>query len=174
MKTIKMTRGFEAIVDDEDFEFLNQLKWHANPIGKRMYAQSGCWDKKFKKKYNIRMHRFLLKPKSNEQVDHINGNGLDNRRCNLRILSRVQNLRAFNIKRKLCSSIYRGVFWHKGHQRWLASICFNSKAIYVGVFKSENEAALAWNKKALELGFFPEALNVIPTDFPLKQKEFHF
>lgn len=171
-----MTHGYEALVDDEDYDYLNQFKWRAH--GRKhgcKYATAMMWDSNIKKSFHISMHRFLLKPLGSEKLDHINGNGLDNRRCNLRVLNNAQNCRSFKRKSLLrnneCSSKYRGVYWKKSEKKWCSQIVFNYKRFTVGYFKTEQEAAIAWNKKAIELGFYPEALNKI-IHSPLVQQEF--
>ena len=97
-----------------------------------------------------------------KQVDHINGIVTDNRIENLRIVTRGQNQRGFRKKTKNASSQYRGVSWDKNRKKWKAVIKFRNKLFHIGLFHKEIEAAQAFDKTAVEFGFFNEALN-----FPL-------
>ena len=145
MKEIKLTQGKVALVDDEDFEKVSQYKWAARGNGHgKIYASRT--DNKNK---TIRLHRFLLSVIDTKiQVDHINGDPLDNQRKNLRICNSAQNAR--NRKKILGrSSIYKGVTLT--NNKYLAQICKDYKYVYIGYFNSPIEAALAYNKKALEL-----------------------
>lgn len=136
-----------AIVDDEDFEHLSRYKWKAD-VGKnwvRAYTHIGVkW---------TGMHRLILKPPEGMVVDHINGNSLDNRRCNLRVCTRSQNLlnRGRNKNNK---SGYKGVVFHpfgKRIRRWKAQIRHNYRNIVIGYYLTPEEAAKAYNRKAKEL-----------------------
>ena len=82
------------------------------------------------------------------QIDHINDNGLDNRRSNLRICSQSQNLMNCRKPKTLFSSKYKGVSWVQKHKRWKVSIAFKGKRKYIGHFLSEIDAAKAYNKAA--------------------------
>ena len=85
MKAILLTQGKCAIVDNQDFNFINRWKWYFSG----RYAVRGVWiDKKVK---IVRMHRVLLNIPSNKECDHINGDKLDNRRSNLRVCTRSDN-----------------------------------------------------------------------------------
>ena len=146
MKKIKLTQGKFALVDDKDFEKVNQYKWHASKSYNTFYA--------IRKKdgETIRMHRVIMGFVKGDlrQVDHINSNGLDNRRSNLRECSNQQN--QFNMKARIgCSSKYKGVSWAKGRNKWLAQIQVDDKDFHLGYFKREIDAAKAYDKKATEL-----------------------
>lgn len=138
MKTIQLTQNKIALVDDNDFEYLSQWKWRAHFNRKNWYALYG--------KDGLRMHRLLLSLSKNDkrQVDHINGNGLDNRRCNLRVCTCQQNTRNRK-KHKNSASKYKGVFWYGPLNKWVAKIWFNNKSVHLGYFKSEKEAALIYD-----------------------------
>jgi hypothetical protein len=92
-------------------------------------------------------------------VDHIDGNPSNNDISNLRCVTHAQNKRAWGHQRPNSKSRYRGVSLGKGRMRWAASVCYNAKKYHVGRFKSQEAAALAYDRKAEELGFFPEAFN---------------
>lgn len=92
-------------------------------------------------------------------VDHIDGDKLNNHPSNLRMVSNGQNCRSYRTTTKNSSSKYRGVSWWTACGCWKSEIRFNYKPYYLGKFESEDEAALAYNYKALELGFNKEAFN---------------
>jgi len=129
MKEIPLTHGKVALVDDEDFEWLNQWKWHYSKFG---YAVR-------KPKEQIYMHRFIMKPEQGLFTDHINGDKLDNRKENLRICTTGENMRN-RPKQSNNTSGYKGVFWHKKAKRWFAKIGFMRKSIHLGLFDTREEA----------------------------------
>jgi len=158
MKAIELTQGQVAIVDDEDYEWLNQFKWYAhwNPKAKSFYAVRNS--KRINGiQYAILMAREILglRKGDKQQADHINHDTLDNRRCNLRICTKQQNYMNHRKYRtyagKKCSSKYSGVYWEKNAKKWRAYIKFNGKLIYLGLFTSEIEAAKTYDAKAKEL-----------------------
>lgn len=153
MKEIILTKGFVAIVDDEDFEFLNEFKWTYN-IG---YA---CTHKKGQKNY-IYMHRLIMNAKKGFVVDHINHNSIDNRKENLRVCTHKDNIR--NSKStKNSTSKYLGVSWANRERRWRSVITVDSKQKYLGVYKTEEAASLAYNEASIKyFGEFAN-LNIIP------------
>jgi hypothetical protein len=157
VKNIELTQGQFAIVDDEDFAMLSAYKWHAHKgKGKIYYAISNIdigerAERKFfnGRLYNarkittcIKMHRLIMKPPKNMVIDHINGNGLDNRKENLRVCSPAQN-NLNSTKKAQASSKYKGVRKHQG--KWDARISINKETIYLGRFNSVINAATAYN-----------------------------
>jgi hypothetical protein len=148
MKEIKVSQGFIALVDDDHFEVLNQFKWHIKKCGRTNYATANIKiDGKYK---TITMHRFLLDAPKGVQVDHINHNGLDNQRDNLRFCSNSQN-QMNRSPYKNCTSNFKGVSFYRKTKRWKAYIKLNGKRINLGHYKTEIEAAEVYNNKAKEL-----------------------
>lgn len=152
MKTIRLHgrrgEGLEAIVDDEDYPIVNSLKWFMANTG-RPYAV--IWRKRTNgvhKQKNVSMHRLILQPPDDMQVDHINCNVLDNRRANLRLATHSQN--QYNRPARNASG-RKGVTWHKGAQKWMAQIEKNNKPRYLGLFVDIEDAAAAYNAAAKEL-----------------------
>lgn len=140
MKKIPLTQGKFALVDDEDYEWLNQWKWFAHNRRGYYYAARTENGK------TISMHREILglKHGNKQDSDHINHNTLDNCRLNLRICSRTQN--TMN-QISLCgTSKYKGVCWHKRDKKWFAQIQVCGKHKFLGNFKLEMEAAKAYDK----------------------------
>lgn len=127
-----------ALVDDEDFEKVSQFKWYLHKHGYAVTAGS-----------KTKMHRFILNAtKKEEEVDHVNHNGLDNRRTNIRICTHAQNM--FNKNKQINNkSGYKGVYWEKqGEGFWRARIQVKGKGIHLGVFDDILAAAEAYNKAA--------------------------
>ena len=129
-----------AMVDDEDFDFLNQWKWHPHKDHKWIYAT------RKKHKENFQIHRFILNASLNMLVDHLDGNGLNNQKENLRVCTKQQN--CFNKKKmeRANGSIYKGVY--KIRNKFISQIGFNYKTIVIGKFDTEIQAALAYNEAA--------------------------
>jgi hypothetical protein len=145
IKEIKLTQGKVAIVDDEDYAWLNQWKWCYSTAGYAIRAIRINGKRK-----TIFMHRIILKTPNDLFTDHINRNKLDNRRENLRICTASQN-KANQSAQHNNTSGKKGVTWQKDIQRWKAQINFKQKIIYLGDFKDIEEAARAYAKKSFEL-----------------------
>lgn len=163
MKEIALTHGKVALVDDEDFEYLNQWKWHVcNGYCVRFDCEKG-----WKNKVKIHMHRLILgldDPKM--LVDHIDSIKLNNQKHNLRKATTSQN-NANRRAKKNGASKYLGVYQviskkkGKEYLYWAAHIRSNKVGYYLGLFKSENDAAFAYNEKAKEIhGEFAKLNNV--------------
>ena len=140
MAKIKLKDSVFAIVDDEDFDFLNQWKWHLLGKKSRYAFRNVVIDGKRKK---ILMHRFVNKTPEGFETDHINHNSLDNRKSNLRTVTKSQNQQSRR-RNKKGSSKYKGVYWHKQHKKWCASIQVNKSRKHLGLFSSQEDAALAY------------------------------
>ena len=150
-KEIELTQSHVTIVDAEDYEWLNNWKWHVLKERYTCYAYrsqyTGMVEGKVKLK-TIFMHRLIMDCPDKMVVDHRNGDGLDNRKCNLRVVTRRQNGQN---RRDNSSSKYPGVSWHKGTQKWGAYIQINNKKKHLGVFKEERDAAKAYELACREL-----------------------
>lgn len=147
MKQIPLTKGKFAIVNDGDYEFLSNWKWSASFNGSLWYAQRSEGPRLLRK--TVQMHRFIMSAPRGMEVDHINGDTLDNRRENMRLCSRLQNGR--NRKRpKNNTSGFKGVWWNKTCNKWEAEIRVNNKRIYLGHYSDPEEAARAYDEAAVE------------------------
>ena len=153
MKEIDLTQGKKAIVDDQDYEIIvnSGYLWHAQnyaPVSNLWYAVGS------KDGSVVMMHRFILGLSDKSvKTDHVNGNGLDNRRCNLRASSHAENMRNSS-KRKTSKWPYKGVWFDGRHdlgKPWRARIQFDGKRKWLGNFSTAEEAARAYNEAALEL-----------------------
>lgn len=158
-QTIPLSQGKVALVDDVDHEWLSQWKWYAAKGEVTYYARRSIW--KNGKTKDIQMHRAILNAPLGKLVDHINRNGLDNRRCNIRVCTPSQNLMNAR-KRRDCLSRYKGVSWNARDQRWQAYIKIDYRQQALGQFRNETEAALAYNEAARELFGEFARLNEIP------------
>lgn len=156
MKEINLTQGQVALVDDEDFETLNGFRWYANKHGNTFYAGRNLRvDGKEKQVY---MHQIILNGRG---IDHIDHNGLNNQRANLRFCTPRENMMNRQ-KQGNTSSVYKGVSFHKGTKKWRTTIQINGKIIHVGLYNTEADAARAYNSKAIDLFCEFANLNIIP------------
>jgi len=149
MKLIPLTFGKYAMVDDEDYEKLSAKKWHARESHSTTYAVRSP-----KKRCDnlIIMHReIILSSHSDLQVDHIDGNGLNNQKYNLRLVTRSQNCRNQQNK-KGKTSIYPGVSKTTTGRPWQARIVVGQVGKFLGKFDSEFEAFLAYKKAVNAIG----------------------
>ena len=153
-KLLPLSQNKFAIVDAADYNRLNKYKWCLSKIPRTNYALTRIKARRVKGKLTKRkamlMHRFILNAPRHLVVDHKNHNGLDNRKQNLRLCTRAENNRNRRTFRKGTSK-YKGVSWDKKRKLFLAAIRCNGKYYNLGRFKSEIEAAKAYDKKAREL-----------------------
>ena len=150
MIEVELSQGKIALIDDADFGLVSRHKWSANKIGRGWYATT-----KIRRadgtRITIKMHRMLLgltDPKT--FTDHIDGNGLNNQRANLRACTRAENGRN---RGATCNNTsgFKGVSWHKGNRTWDARIWVNGKNRCLGSFSTPEAAYAAYCAAALEL-----------------------
>jgi len=142
VKKILLSQGYKALIDDSDFVATIQFRWYARLCKGKIYAARHR--KKHEKKGPdiVYLHRFLMEPAVDMQVDHKNGDTLDNRRYNLRVCTRAENLR--NAKKHCGFSKYKGVVWSKQIKRWTVKI----QGKHIGTFLNEEDAACAYDGEA--------------------------
>ena len=146
-RRIPLTRGKYAIVDPEDYCSLIEYKWYPCRSGGTFYARRGRRRDDDSSDFSTQMHRHIIKAPPGMVIDHINHNGLDNRKANLRIATQRQNSRNCR-KLKKASSKYKGVCWHKQFKKWHARIVVNRRQISLGCFNNEIHAAKTYDNAA--------------------------
>jgi hypothetical protein len=150
MKRIKLTKGKYVLVNDEDYEFLSQWKWYAHASRSTLfYACRTSPRINGKHGIIIYMHSIVAERMGIENPDHIDRNGLNNQRNNLREATNSQNNANKDLNSKNTSG-YKGVVWHKQAKKWMAYITVNRKQVYLGLFINIKDAARTYNKAALK------------------------
>jgi hypothetical protein len=145
MREIQLTQGKVALVDDEDFEALAAHKWCALHVGHTFYAKRA---KRLPdgRKGTEYMHRVVLARKigrdllKGERPDHEHGNGLDNRRGEVRLATPSQNNHNCRKHGANTSSRFLGVWWSNTRKRWYAEIQVNEKCVWLGTHHTEQDA----------------------------------
>jgi hypothetical protein len=148
MREVPLTRGLVAVVDDEDYHLVSVRKWHAQKPtqGRTFYARAerrsgedgGRW---------FHMHRVIAGAPDGLDVDHVDGNGLNNRRSNLRLCTRQENCcnRPGN---RVATSRFKGVSWSSKSQKWKSQIRIDGTLLFLGYYDSELAAACAYDSVA--------------------------
>lgn len=159
IRTIPLTQGKVAVIDSEDYPKISKYKWYYHKNG---YAYSGY------RETSKSMHRLILETPNGYDTDHINGNKLDNRKCNLRVATHHQNIMNRPPSPKTKSG-FKGV-WGDG-KSWRAGIKLNGKTKHLGSFPTKYDAARKYNEEAVKaFGEFAN-LNVIPSQLPTPNKD---
>lgn len=142
--------GEECLIDKDDVDIVSLLHWkkYKNPLNKTAYAHCIIPIINEGSKV-IYLHRLILNLKKGVHADHIDGNGLDNRKINLRSCSHAQNMR--NSRRGKSNSGIKGVNFHNTTGKWRARIMLNRKEYSLGYFKTKEEAVNAYNQESIKL-----------------------
>ena len=141
--------GRFALVDEEDYSLAAAHCWHLKKLDTHSTPYATCYERRLR---HVMLHRFILGCERGDArlVDHVNGDGLDNRRCNLRLATHSENL--FNQRKgSRGHSQYKGVFRHHDTVKFQASIGHNGKSRYLGLFEQAEDAARAYDAAAIEL-----------------------
>lgn len=153
MIEIQLTKGKKTIIDDEDYDIVSKYSWYAQNYAHKGYTP--CYHARTDiNRKKVLMHRLIMNPKPDQNIDHINGDGLDNRKRNLRIATVQQN--GFNRKKDtghkkdVCSSKFKGVTKRKNN-RWETTIRIQGKYVYLGCYKTEVEAGRVYDSEAKKL-----------------------
>jgi len=168
MRLIALTQGYSAMVDDEDFDWLSQWKWHSKVKKNTVYAKRNhrCEDGKCK---TILMHREILGLLDIKiHGEHADGNGLNNTRGNIRPSTHSQNMMNRDSHAN-SSSVFKGVSWRKDRNKWVSSIKVNGKNKHLGFFENEVDAARNYNHFAKKLHREYARFNKVEPMFPDKE-----
>ncbi len=158
MKKIKLTQGQYALVDDADYADIVQYKWRAQKSNKDKTYYAVRWERGWRRKSGtprklIQLANQIIKPPKGKEVDHINRNGLDNRRLNLRVVTRKEN-NSNRRKYERGLSYKRGSFWwDKKRGLYYTQLTLKGIRKYLGRYKTEVEAQKAINKELRKNGY---------------------
>ena len=144
--------GLYALIDEADFELVSQYQWYPSWCNGKLYAAAYGGGGRAHPQ-TLRMHRLVTGAAKGQQVDHVNGDGTDNRRCNLRLSTQSQNMA--NIRKLAGTSRYKGVHWDQDRGKWMARVRIGGIAKNLGRFDCEEDAAVAYDDAAYrEFGEF--------------------
>ena len=141
--TKKNNEIITVLIDIEDIEKIQKLKWRVSKNKNGYYVRA--WGRKdYKYKQIVYLHRYIMNCPGDMEVDHINHNTLDNRKCNLRVCTMLENKQ--NVpKRENNKSGYRNIHWDKNRKKWRVRMTINKKEVKVGIYETVEEALIARN-----------------------------
>lgn len=143
MKTIPLNGDAVALVDDADYEAMSKFRWRLNEQGHHQYAVAHIDGK------TVSMHRLIMNTPEGMETDHVNGCGIDNRRCNLRTCTTQQN--QYNRPRKRKGNCpFKGVYYREDEGHYVAHISIDGKLEYLGYFDDPVQAAMAHDEMAIK------------------------
>lgn len=152
VRRIKLTNSEkQVLIDEEDYDRVKDYGWYLVKNGKyktKLAIKASLKGKLATQNKKINIHRMIMNAPKNKVVDHVNGNVFDNRKENLRICSHAKNTLNSKVHRDKKIGIYKGVFWQKQHQKWMARCTFEGKVVYCGFYDSEYVAAIAYDLAA--------------------------
>jgi hypothetical protein len=164
MKEIPLTKGYVALIDDEDLDRVSRYKWYAHTTKSGVYAVTrvkieGEW-------IDLKLHRLIMRAPYGEHVDHADGDTLNNQKSNLRFCTMAQN--QYNQRPGLRGSLpYKGVNFHKRVGKYVARIGVGNRRISLGVYDTAEEAAAAYNSAARAFHGEFARLNPVDIEKPL-------
>lgn len=147
-KRIPLTRGKFTLIDHGDYSVVSRFKWYAREGANGFYAARQMRIHGGRQSF-VYLHRFVLAAPPDREVDHINGDTLDNRRVNLRLCDRAGNCRNSRVRSIVKTSRFKGVHLHKLTGKWRAMIHYEGKQMHLGLFHNEIDAAKAYDSAAL-------------------------
>ena len=159
MKEIYTNKGVSVQVDDEDYSRLCEYTWHLSSYG---YAKrtERYGPRKEDKKLHIFMHRLIME-NPDQDIDHMDGNPLNNQKHNLRLCTHSENMMNKKIY-KSNKSGYTGVHWYKNYNKWIADIRINKKKINLGYFTNLEDAI--FTRREAELKYFGDFARKLPVE----------
>ena len=147
-RLIRMAQPRYAKVDPADYKRLREYEWFTMKGKNTFYARGRVAISKTGKEKLTSLHQKIIEVPKGMVVDHINHDGMDNRRANLRAATRAQNIRNRKKFAKSSGSKYKGIYWKKKTRKWEASITFERKKIFLGCFRNEVDTAKAYDRAA--------------------------
>ena len=132
---VTLTQGFVAKIDAIDVNIVDGSNWCASVQGRAVYAVTNI-DLGNDKRTTVRMHRLIMQPSPNTEIDHVSGDGLDNRRVNLREVTSAENSQNQGVRVNNASG-FKGVTWHNGTSKWRAQIITNGVYSHLGLFTNQ-------------------------------------
>lgn len=166
VREIPLTQGKVALVDDDDYNAVSQFKWRVvrSTVKNRVLFYAVRSLPKSEPKHIQALHQFLVR--TDHEVDHKDGDGLNNQRSNIRPATASQNQANSHFKKPGASSRFRGVTWVRSRNRWQSVIQVNNKEFWIGRFHSEEDAARAYDAAAI--AYFGEFAS---PNFPLESEQ---
>ncbi len=149
MKEVSLTQGYVALVDDGDYDWAMQYKWQVRRCGTKLYA-SRCTPGNPSERRTLYMHRELLNPIRGILCDHVDGDGLNNQRENLRAATRSQNGANAGMRPNNTSG-FKGVGWQSRLGKWRARLKIGRRSLHLGLFDNPMDAARLHDRRAREL-----------------------
>lgn len=149
---IPLTKGYVALVDDEDYEELSQWKWQSQSGGERntAYARRGIYNPYSRRMTTVMMHRVIMGDPADYLIDHKDGNGLNNTRSNLRIATRAENQYNSRINKNNTTG-FKGVTFHRNTGKYMAQVSVDGATRYLGLYNSAEAAHYAYCEAAKQL-----------------------
>jgi len=138
---VTLTRGYEAIIDASDVPLVEGWNWYADVFGNTVYGKNRS--RNGIKNITILIHRVIMGDPDGFQIDHIDGDGLNNRRSNLRFATHAENLRNRKMAKNNTSG-FKGVYWDLARKKWRARITFDGKIYYLGRYQEIDTAHSAY------------------------------
>lgn len=168
---LRLQNGFTTLIDAEDYDRISKYSWYARQDGNVWYVQCN-YTNQLGKRTTFRLHREILNAPQGISVDHIDGNGLNNVKENLRLCTHAENHGNRRVQVNNTTG-YKGVTFNKKYNKWKSRIHYRGKRYELGEFRSAEEAALAYNSKAIELFGNFARLNIIgeKIEFPKEEME---
>jgi len=143
MKIIRLAHGKKTVVDDHIYPLVKDYKWYPHKSStNNYYARATIKGKK------VLLHRLITECKKEFVIDHINGNGLDNRKKNLRMCLQKENMRNQKTNSRNTSG-YKGVYYRKDRKKWTAQIRVNKRHKFLGYFDNKIDAAKSYNRASI-------------------------
>lgn len=148
---LELTQGLSCLIDAEDWDLVRNRRWYAVRKNRVSYVNSPVWDPDTKASGTLLLHRLIVgsyEMIDGKQIDHIDHNGLNNKRNNLRACSRSENQRNRGLTK---DRRYKGIVYRKRERFFEAKIRYNGEVIQLGYYPTPEIAAAVYNDKAMEL-----------------------